>query len=139
MAKVEQPTLYRCPYERQCACIMQDPCSGCETFAEFMHMGLTIEEVWNNRPANWISVEDRLPDKDTRYAARYGVGVLVYDEKEAEASGYFHPSRVSFNFENQKFETMAYGPKGSFVIEAFWVSHWMEMPLTPDLINKEGE
>jgi hypothetical protein len=79
----------------------------------------------------WIKVEDRLPDKNTKYAARYGVSVLVYDEKEKGDSGHFTPSDASFNFKNNRFEVLAHGPKGTEWLHAFWVTHWKELPNGP--------
>jgi hypothetical protein len=81
----------------------------------------------------WHKVSDRLPDKTTRYASTYGVPVLVYDEQEAIDSGYYVPSEMSFSYETQTFKTTASGVDGkSEWVDAFWVTHWMELPLTPD-------
>lgn len=80
----------------------------------------------------WYKVENKLPDKTTRYASTYGVPVLVYDEQEAIDSGYYVPTLMSFSYETQTFKTLASGITGRTEwVEAFWVSHWTELPLTP--------
>jgi len=79
----------------------------------------------------WISIEDRLPDKNTNNGGPYGVSVLVYDMHEKETSGYFTPCTASFIFKNNRFEALAHGPKGTTWLHAFWVTHWKELPEGP--------
>lgn len=80
----------------------------------------------------WIRVEDALPDKETRYAAKYGVGVLYYDEQEARETGSCHPRECTFTFSTQQFLDLSFsGAKTSDWIPIN-VSHWMPMPLIPE-------
>jgi len=86
--------------------------------------------------SKWHHVYDKLPDRNTKYAARYGVSVLVFDEQEHRDAGY-HLTEMSFMFEEQKFMQLGSSPKGSEWIHAFWVSHWREMPDIPELPEKQ--
>ncbi len=79
----------------------------------------------------WVSVKHGSPSEDAIYAGKYGVSVLVYDEKEAEVSGRFEPTTATYIFKEKKFKVLAHGPKGAVWNDAFWVSHWIEKPLTP--------
>jgi len=79
----------------------------------------------------WISVEDRLPDKNTRYAGEYGVSVLCFDRQECDDSGYFCPVTYSFSFEENWFLTMLIGERDVDWMPAA-VTHWKELPITPN-------
>lgn len=81
----------------------------------------------------WHKVEDKLPDRTTKYAGLYAISILVYDEQEAEASGSYIPHEISYSFENNRFEELAWGPNGTEWLHAFWVSHWCEIPEGPQL------
>ena len=56
----------------------------------------------------WINVKDKLPNKKTKYAAKFGVEVLSFDEEEFNDSGYCDPTAVSFHFEKKQFMTTLY-------------------------------
>ena len=68
---------------------------------------------------DWTRVEEGLPNKDTRYAARYGVSVIIFDEYEYKGM----PYSVIFQFKDQQLLSLAHGPKGTTWIPAS-ASHW---------------
>lgn len=82
----------------------------------------------------WINIKDRLPDENTRYAGKYGVSVLYYDEDEANDSGYFTPYICSFKFDKQIFLIQVSGlndPEFGDWLPAD-LSHWQELPEAPE-------
>jgi hypothetical protein len=91
-------------------------------------MSAFIEDI---SEAGWISVEDELPNKDTRYAKRFGVGVLIFDKLEECGATPFH---ASFNFEKQQFRTTASGPSGTVWLPIS-VTHWQPYPMTHFLLT----
>jgi len=83
---------------------------------------------------NWINIKDRLPDRDTKYAAKYGVSVLCYDRGEEKSSGYYTPTECTFNFEKNIFETLHYSfGKGLPRLLPVDITHWKELPDIPKL------
>ena len=81
--------------------------------------------------ANWIRVEDELPNKDTIYAGKYGVGIFVFDKLEECRPSPYH---ASFNFKKQEFQTTASGPSGTVWLPIS-VTHWQPYPMTHFLLT----
>lgn len=84
----------------------------------------------------WISVKKALPNKKTRYAGKHGVSVLIFDKREYDDSGSFHPVDSLFDFKKKWFMTYASGPKGGMWVPID-VTHWMEMPTIPVRAKKK--
>jgi hypothetical protein len=82
----------------------------------------------------WIKVTDSLPNEHTRYAGKYGVCVLSFDENEFKDSGSCIPSKVTFIFKEANFFSLYY-PIGDHTRE--WlpviVTHWTELPEIPQI------
>ena len=86
----------------------------------------------------WIRIGERVPDKNTRYAKEYGVGVLAFDENEFISSGYCDPFEVSYSFENKEFQTLAYGQDGTEWVEAVGITHWRPIPDIPEEYSEKS-
>jgi len=72
----------------------------------------------------WINVNDKLPDRNTRYASKYGVSVLGFDISDHRPE----PFEVIFNYGKKWFEELCHGPAGEECWLSASVSHWMELP-----------
>lgn len=86
----------------------------------------------------WINVQDRLPNKNTKYAGPYGVSVIGFDMNEHLDAGYT-PHDISFNFEKNCFQAIGHDLKASDTIwiDAPWITHWMELPDGPKRVVVE--
>lgn len=69
----------------------------------------------------WHKVTDRLPDKNTRYAKKYGVPVLLYDENEHRAE-----PEIGVYLWHEGFKEYA---EDIFVPSN--PTHWQELPKKP--------
>ena len=85
----------------------------------------------------WISVKDRLPDKNTAYAGSYGVSTLVFDQVEHDIAGY-HPTYHLFDFERKGWyeycDALDDGVN-KFPWLPIEVTHWAELPEIPKQIK----
>lgn len=78
----------------------------------------------------WHKVSQKLPNKKTRYASKYGVPVLGFDEDEYKDSGSCNPFIVSFMYKEKCFFQIAHGKKGTCWVPAE-ITHWTELPKGP--------
>lgn len=89
----------------------------------------------------WHKVSEKLPNKKTRYAGRYEVQVLGFDEDEYKDSGSYTPCHVIFNFKNMpkrpelgiypnSFVQLASSHDGAIWYPAE-ITHWAELPEGP--------
>ena len=85
----------------------------------------------------WKSVRSGLPDKKTKYAGKFGVTVLAWDQYEHDDSGYCDPRESHFNFEKGYFEIMCIGGAGQTSWTPDSVTHWMPLPDVPNSENIE--
>jgi hypothetical protein len=81
---------------------------------------------------DWIDINERLPDKNTIYAGKYGVSVITVNMNE---EGIIRPHVSSFHFDKDWFRTIAYGPGVVGWIDDE-VTHWKPMPELPKIKDK---
>ena len=81
-----------------------------------------IAKFWNRRSNGWISVKDRLPEKDGHYS--YSVDVFVTDGKKTSIGYYSYPNESWFSYYDD--------------VSAYYISHWLPIPELPE-VNKNDE
>jgi hypothetical protein len=85
-------------------------------------------------PIRWRVVKEELPNKQTRYAGRYGVTVLGFDLDEYVDSGSCDPCEVSFDFKKKQFLSLC--TNGSWI--AVGITHWTPKPPIPVLTEENN-
>lgn len=79
----------------------------------------------------WYSVDERLPNKNDRYASQYGIGVLTINMDEPNPQ----PHDANFMWEDNWFEELHTFEREDGMIEREWIpldpTHWMPMPERP--------
>ncbi|AUR95339.1 protein of unknown function DUF551 [Vibrio phage 1.205.O._10N.222.51.A7] len=76
-----------------------------------------VREDWNQRASGWISVEDKLPEKEGKYLCAFSDGTIETYDFEKLDDGRYGITDVGMGFE---------------ATNKWHVTHWMPLPNNPE-------